>query len=235
MIRKLARFVNVLLIAAGVAAIGLFALCFTATPWHIYHWLGNDPFKLDRDPDYIVIMGGGGIPSESALMRTYEGATAAKRFPEARIIIALPSDSSTKRDDAYRMRHELVIRGVRARRVAHDLKGRNTREQALGVAEMIGPGTNAVLLITSPEHVKRALLAFRKAGCRNIAGQPAYEVALESDLQYKAESLGGSKIPVPDVGERIMLRYTFWNNVRYLGDSARELCALGYYRLKGWI
>ena len=235
MIKKLARFVEVLLIAAGVAAIGLFALCFTSAPWHIYHWLGHDPFQLDRDPDYIVVMGGGGIPSESGLMRTYQGAVAAKKFPKARIVIALPSDSDTRYNDAFRMRHELVIRGVRAKRVAYDLKGRNTREQALGVAAMIEPGTNAVLLITSPEHVKRALLAFRKAGCRNIAGQPAYEVALESDLQYDADSLGGSNIPVPDVGEKIMLRYTFWNNVRYIADSARELCALGYYRLKGWI
>ena len=235
MIRKLTRFVKALLIAAGIVAIGLVALCFTPAPWHLYHWLGNDPFALDRDPDYIVIMGGGGIPSESGLMRTYEGAVAAKLFPHAKIIVALPSDSKTKFDDAYRMRHELVIRGIKTKRVAHDLKGRNTREQALDVSKMIDPESNTVLLVTSPEHVKRALKAFRKAGGKNIAGRPAYQASIDLDLLYQADSLGGSSIPMPDVGEQLMLRYTFWNNVRYLSDSARELFALGYYWLKGWI
>ena len=235
MIRTLARFARALLVATGIVAIGLFALCFTAAPWHLYHWLGSDPFTLDRNPDYIVIMGGGGIPSESGLMRTYEGTAAARKFPEAGIIVALPSDSTEEHDDAARMRQELVMRGVDAGRVAHDLKGRNTREQALDVAKMIDPGSNTVLLVTSPEHLKRALKAFRKAGFRNIAGRPAYQTSVELDLLYKADSLGGSSIPVPDVGDQPMLRYTFWNNTRYLSDSARELCALGYYWLKGWI
>jgi uncharacterized SAM-binding protein YcdF (DUF218 family) len=235
MIRKLARLVEALLIAAGIAAIGIMALCFTPTPWHIYHWLGRDAFALDRSPDYIVIMGGGGIPSESGLMRTYEGAVAARLFPHAKIIVALPSDSNTRYDDAYRMRHELVIRGIRATRVAQDLKGRNTREQALNVTKMIDPGSNTVLLVTSPEHVKRALKSFRKLGCTNVAGRPAYQASIASDLLYQSDSLGGSGMPIPDVGEQLMLRYTFWNNVRYLSDSARELCALGYYWLKGWV
>ena len=235
MIKKLTQFIKALLIAAGIVAVGLVALCFTPVPWHLYHWLGRDSFTLSRDPDYIVIMGGGGIPSESGLMRTYEGASAAQKFPEAKIIVALPSDSKTKHDDAYRMRHELVIRDIRASRVARESKGRNTREQALDVSKMIAPESNTVLLITSPEHIKRALKAFRKAGCTNIAGQAAYQSSVELDLLYHADSLGGSSIPVPDVGEQLMLRYTFWNNVRYLSDSARELCALGYYWLKGWI
>ena len=105
----------------------------------------------------------------------------------------------------------------------------------MAVAGMIDPGSNTVLLVTSPEHVKRALKTFRKAGCRQIAGRPAYQSSLEMDLLYDADSLGGSKIPVPDVGGQLMLRYTFWNNVRYLNDSSRELCALVYYKLKGWI
>lgn len=235
MLKKLTRSVKALLIATGIVVIGLVALCFTPAPWHLYHWLGTDSFVLNAPPDYIVIMGGGGIPSESGLMRTYEGADAAKTFPDARIIIALPSDSKTKYDDAYRMKHELVIRGIRARRIAHESKGRNTREQALDVVKMIDPGNNAVLLITSPEHVKRALKAFRKAGCRYIAGRPAYQASLDVNLLYEADSLGGRDIPMPNVGEQLTLRYEFWNNVRHLCDSSRELCALGYYWLKGWI
>ena len=235
MIKKLTRFVKALLIAAGVVVIGLVALCFTPEPWHLYRWLGRDSFALNQDPDYIVIMGGGGIPSESGLMRTYEGAVAAKLFPHSKIIVALPSGSSTRASDAYRMRHELIIRGVRTKRVIYELNGRNTREQVMEVAKMIDPASNRVLLVTSPEHVKRALKAFRKIGCKQIAGRPAYQASINSDLLYHADSLGGSSIPMPDVGEDLMLRYTFWNNVRYLSDSARELCALGYYWLKGWV
>ena len=233
--KRLARFCKALLMAAGAVAIGLGALCFTPVPWRLYHWLGSDPFVLDRDPDFIVILGGGGIPSESGLMRTYEGAAAAEKFPAAGIIVALPSQSDADDDAASRMRRELVIRGVREKRITSELRGRNTREQALEVAKQIDPGSNTVLLVTSPEHLKRALKAFRKAGCRYVAGRPAYQASVESDLTYKADSLGGSAIPVPDVGGRLTLRYTFWTNMRYLSDSTRELCALGYYRVKGWI
>ena len=49
MIRKLTRFIKALLIAAGIVAIALVALCFTPAPWHLYHWLGSDAFALGRD------------------------------------------------------------------------------------------------------------------------------------------------------------------------------------------
>ena len=235
MIRKLNRFVKALLITAGLVAIALVAICFTSLPWRFYHWLSADSFTLNRPPDYIVVMGGGGIPSESGLMRTYEGASAARTFPKAKIIVALPSELNAKDDDAYRMKHELTIRGVRSGRIEHESKGRNTREQALDVARMIDVQSHTVLLITSPEHVKRTLMAFRKAGCRQIAGHAAYETSITANLLYSADALGGTNIPLLNIGGQLTLRYGFWNNVQYLCDSSREFCALGYYWLKGWI
>ena len=43
-------------------------------------------------PRYIVVLGGGGIPSDTGLMRTYYGAKHSLSFPNATVILALPAD-----------------------------------------------------------------------------------------------------------------------------------------------
>ena len=92
-----------------------------------------------------------------------------------------------------------------------------------------------VLLITSPEHMRRAVLCFRKAGFEKVNGLPAFENALEADLKFDDDKLGGNNTLIPDVGESIKARYQLWNHLKYEILIAREIVALGYYRLRGWI
>jgi len=92
----------------------------------------------------------------------------------------------------------------------------------------------SLLIVTSPEHLRRAVLTFKKAGFLKVDGVPAFEEAIESDLSFTGRRLGGRRW-VPDIGNNITLRYQFWTQLHYEVLILREVFALGYYKLQGWI
>ena len=118
-----------------------------------------------------------------------------------------------------------------------EYEGRNTRGQALGILNMLQTDavSNRVLLITSPDHTRRALLTFRKAGFGKVAADAAFSEAVKGEITYKSEDLGGNKGLLPEAGDKVLLRYRFWSNAGYLSMSTREAMALVYYKLRGWI
>ena len=233
----LANGVRSLLMLAGAGAIALAALCFTPYPWRVYRWLATDPAAARLEPEIIIVLGGGGIPSSSGLMRTYHGAEAAHHYTNASVVVALPADGDVEGSATGRMEAEMVLRGIGRNRLRVEAHGRNTREQALKIARMSGiaPAESRVLLVTSPEHLRRSLLTFRKAGFRHIAGLAATEDSVESDLEFQQATLDARRMPIPDIGRMPTLRYHIWNNLNYQARSARELVALSYYWLLGWI
>ena len=233
----LVRGTRALLMLAGATAIALALLCFTPYPWRVYHWLSTDPENVQLEPEVIVVLGGGGIPSASGLMRTYCGAVAAHKYTNAMVVVALPAKGDIEDCATGRMEAEMVLRGVGRERLRVEAHGRNTREQAMKLATLEGvdPTRQRVLLVTSPEHVLRSLLSFRKAGFQHIASLAASEESVESDLLFDQASLQARRIPMPNVGRMPTLRYHIWNNLNYEARSARELVALVYYKLVGWI
>ncbi len=92
-----------------------------------------------------------------------------------------------------------------------------------------------ILLVTSPEHMRRAVLAFKKVGFEKVNALPAFENAAEADFSFTDDELGGSTIMLPDVGNNINMRYQMWNHLKYEILIAREMVALTYYELRGWI
>jgi uncharacterized SAM-binding protein YcdF (DUF218 family) len=132
------------------------------------------------------------------------------------------------------MKKELAVRGVQPENISFESEGTNTRAQALNCAKLLNIKT-PVLLITSPEHMRRSVLCFQKAGFEKVNALPAFENALEADLKFDDDKLGGNKTLVPDVGENINARYQLWNHLKYEILIAREITALAYYRLRGWI
>ncbi|OQA26407.1 MAG: hypothetical protein BWY59_01401 [Verrucomicrobia bacterium ADurb.Bin345] len=234
---RLLRGIRALLALAGLLALLALGACFTAIPWRLYSRLAEDPYRLSGEPDYIVLLGGGGVPSESGLTRAFTAAQNARRFDDATVVLALPYDTEIGNSAAGKMRDELILRGVEPDRILIEPKGRNTREQALNVAEMLDadPAEAGVLLVTSPEHMRRALGSFRKAGFGHVAGSASFSEAIEMNLLYDPEELGGRRVPLPDGAGSLMVRYEFWNNLGFLGSAAREWTALAYYWLKGWI
>lgn len=209
-------------------------LAFTTLPYWGYHWLGTSKSELKWKPQTLILLGGGGMPSESNLIRSWYLEKAAKTFAGANIIIAMPGNLTDSLSTPQLMKKELELRGLKPGRITFENKGTNTRAQALncqGIIKMQSP----VLLVTSPEHMRRAVLCFRKAGFEKVNALPAFENATEANLAFRDDELGGNTILIPDVGQSINMRYQVWNHLKYEILFAREITALAYYRLRGWI
>jgi len=91
-----------------------------------------------------------------------------------------------------------------------------------------------ILIVTSPEHMYRSVKAFIKVGLVNTGGEPAFEKAIESNLLFKDDDLGGNNA-VPEIGGSMQIRYQFWNHMKYQIIVYREYFAIAYYKLKSWI
>ncbi len=228
------RILRNLLVVIGIFFLACIVLALTEQPYWGYHWLGTSKSELKWKPEFIIVLGGGGMPSQSNLMRGWYAGQAAESFPGATVVIAMPGEVSDSLSAPQIMKKELVLRGVKPGKIIFEYEGTNTRAQALNCKNQIKMQT-PVLLVTSPEHMRRAVLCFRKAGFEKVNGLPAFENALEADLKFDDDKLGGNKILMPDVGESINARYNLWNHLKYEILIARELFALGYYRLRGWV
>ncbi len=217
----------------GVLALVMLLLALTPLPRLVYDWLGHVPEAFSGSPDYIVLMGGGGIPSESGLMRCYETAAQADRHPRARVLVAMPREPDEPEGQPGAVARELMFRGVDRSRIVQEGRGRHTREQAVNAWALVGgPGKDpALLVVSSPDHVRRSVLAFRRAGFARVAGAGAFGQDLQADLRLPDEP--GSTLPNP--AHSILLRYRLWENLGMELDVFRELTALLYYRVRGWI
>ncbi len=214
-----------------------FILSFTSLPYWGYYWLGTSQSKISGKPDYIVMLGGGGMPSESNLMRAFFVFRAATGSPESRIVISMPGDTANPQSTPRLVAAELISKGIAPQRILFEEQGTNTRSQALKLQQFTTDRLQdkPVLLVTSPEHTRRAVLVFRKAGFKKISALPAFENAVEANLFFDDDQLGGNKLLVPDIGGNISVRYQFWNHLKYEILFAREMAALSYYKLRGWI
>ena len=249
--RMLFRIGKVFLIILGSFFLLGIVLTFTSAPFWIWYGLGTSKAEISGTPHYIVVLGGSGIPSETGLMRTYFAALAADHFPDAMVIVALPGERTDTLSSVNRMKAEMILRGVEPERVMLEDSGTNTRAQAMLIRELISnyelritndeisssslvSRPSSLLLITSPEHLYRAVLTFRKAGFKQVDGLPAFESDIESDISFTARKLGGRRW-IPDVGSSITLRYQFWTQLQYEILIIREWLAIAYYWLMGWI
>ena len=222
---------------SGIIFLFILALSFTTWPFYAYHWLGTSLSKITEKPNYIVMMGGGGMPSESNLMRAWFVVDAARKFPESKIIISIPGNLNDSLPTRRRVANELISKGISENRILFEQHGTNTRWQTLNLRLFHGRllVKKPLLIITSPEHMRRSILCFRKAGFSNISAMPAFENTLEANLDFEDKKLGGNKIPGFNIGKNKTVRYQFWNHLKYEILIAREVAALGYYKLRGWI
>lgn len=234
--RKVVQVAKWFLAISGGAFIILCILAFTTLPFHMYHKLATYSMPGKLPPKAIVMLSGAGIPSENGLIRAYFTATMAAKYPDAVVIIAAPGDTSDTSSDPVRIAQELVLRGVDPLRIFYEPDGKNTRGQALNLANKSGIDLkNAyIILVTSPEHITRAVKTFNRAGFSWVSGLPTFETSLSEDLTFVDEELKGNKI-APSIGRNLQFRYQFWNHLKYEILVIREYIALGFYKLKGWI
>lgn len=235
-VRRIILFAHIGLVACGVLFMAMALLVISPLPVAVDRWLVNPPSTLHGQPALIVVLGGGGIPSESGLMRTYYGALAATRYPDAEIFLALPEEVDVSSSALIRMREELMMRGVEADRILLAPYGANTRAQAVEVKRMLGPGSAQmpILLVSSPEHLRRAVLTFRKVGFKQVGSYAALNTYDAGDYSLSPDAVNDT-LPLPSVENNLVVRYHVWMQMELSVAALRELAALGYYRFKGWI
>lgn len=231
----LIRIFKYLLFSSGVFFLLLIVLCFTPVPFHLWYNLSMKEAGIHRPPEWIVVLGGGGMPSETGLIRTWYAARLGIQYPQAKIIVALPGNRKDSLSSVCLMRREIIQKGISPDRIIIEDSGTNTRSQSLSILRIIDHANSpALLLVTSPEHVCRAVLAFRKIKFTRVDGFPAFERVIESDLAFQDRKLGGREW-LPKMGKNISVRYRFWSQLKYLGLVGREYFAISYYWIKGWI
>ena len=205
-------------------------LSFTDIPYWQYYWLGTYDCELEKEPDYIVLLGGGGMPSPDGFIRTYYTAGAWKRAPHSSVIIAIPSDAS-KGDESPEllMAREIIMRGVDSSIIQFETTGYNTVSQARAIADFFGKesmDTVALRLVTTPEHMLRSVKVFRKVGFSHVGGTPAFEQGLKEKKLKKEED---------DSSVWLNFRYNIWSYMQYEITVVREYFAIVYYKLRGWM
>jgi len=230
-------FFRAMFVAFGILFLVFLILSFTSLPYWGYYWLGTSKSQIAKKPDYIILLGGGGMPSESSLMRIFFVHRAAVESPESRIVISIPGDPTDSLSTARMVAAELISKGIAPTRLLYEQTATNTRSEAIQLQYFNKEKLTdkAILLVTSPEHTRRAVLVFKKAGFTNVSALPTFENAIEANLFFDDKKLGGTKTLVPDIGGNTEVRYQFWNHLKYEILIVRELTALGYYKLRGWI
>jgi uncharacterized SAM-binding protein YcdF (DUF218 family) len=231
---QILRLLRFFLILCGVFFLFCLGLSLTTLPYWGYHWLGTSKSVMVDHPGAIILLGGSGMPSESNLIRSWYAAKAASVFPGSKIIIVMPGIEGDSTDTPEKMKKELVLRGIEPVRIYFETKGTNTRSQAMKCARIADPA-KPLLLVTSPENMRRSVLSFVKAGFKQVGGLPAFENPSEADFSFSDKELGGKPSLLPDVGDNMQVRYQMWNHLKYEVLIVRELLALTYYRIRGWI
>lgn len=237
-IRKISTFLfrslRISLMSLGLFFLAMLIVACTSWPFWAQYRLGKAAGSLSEAPKTILVMGSGGFPSESVLMRLWYTIDLAGKYPGARVVVATPgnlidSSSTVVQTVQYLMNHQINME-----RIVVEAEGLNTRHQALKAHELYEQGAfeQPLLIVTSTEHVYRSVKSFRKAGFHDVGGAPATEIMLETDLDLQEEDLGGN---MPVNASSTNIRYQFWNYFQLEIRVLREYVAIAYYWLKGWI
>ncbi len=226
------RHLRNLLTLTGLLALVVMILPVTPVPWRWIGAMAQPGENTPGAPDLIVMMGGGGIPSSSGLMRSWKTAEAATRYPSARVLVAMPLEENETLPGL--IERELMMRGVAPQRMAREPKGRNTREQAVECMVLTGGAPLTVALVTCPEHMTRTWRAFEKAGFTKLQALPAWAEPIQAALEYDGRELGGRALG-GRIGGSAMIKYRYWDNLIILVKCTRETAAMVYYWMMGWV
>ena len=234
LLNRIATMARVFFLTLGGISVLLLSLSFTSLPFYWHRWLGEvevAPNRLPRTPEKIIMLGGGGMPSESNLMRLYYVSILAEAYPKSMVVIAHPHDSAVTAS----MRNHLTKLGVDSMRISFSHGGTNTRSQVLALKSFRTIlAETAFLLVTSPEHMRRSYRAFQREGFQHVYPVAAFENAMFLDLDYDYLKMGGKPYLI-DVSSNDRLRYDFWNYLKLEIICIRESIAMAYYWLNDWI
>lgn len=178
-----------------------------------------------RGATAIVVLGSGmdvhrsrgasyGAPTREASLRVLEAARV-HRLLGGVPIIATGGLGSQRYSEARMMAHQLEQLGVPTDKIITEEKSTNTREHATFVPPLLKQhGIDRFVLVTSRQHVARALAAFRAAGADPVPSTPDVYAARGERLEMYFPSRVGLY-----VSERMIYDLLGW----------------AYYKARGWI
>ncbi len=207
---------------AGLAFIGFLSVLFIgASAGGVFQKAADflSTARYAQDVDYIVVLPGTGIPSGATMVRVYHTAVESRKNPHAYVIVSHKVDGPLEESTVWEIRNELVLRGVPKSKILFETKARNTHEHAKYIlsAGIGDPLTDKYLIVTSPTHVRRAVMAFTAAGFKNVYAR-------------SADSAGGKE----KLGRGRAVRYEIWGSAHLGIDVIREFIAIAYYKVSGW-
>ncbi len=226
---KLKTLIRLLIYGLGILGLIMLTLAFTDIPYYAYHKLGRTDLMQETNIKTIILLGGDGMPSPSGLIRTYFAQKAAKNNPEANIYIALPRNKDGSLIQLQMMAEELRKNGVPENLIHFEPDGYNTYSQAVKLSRTIPDKNDTILIITSPEHMHRAVLTFKKQGFEAISSLPTFEIPSDEEQLKEKDKKGKKK------RGNLSLRYNVWSYLIYEIKVFREYCALLYYKMNGWV
>ena len=227
--KRLAKSITIIFFTLGVLFFLMLALAFTSAPFYMHYRLGQDPNDDVEvsNPQLVMMFGGAGMPSEDNLMRLYHTAALARHF-DVPVLLVHPEDSLCQAEMTRLLRQGDIDS------ILYMTEGANTRSQAVELMNAYPElSEKELIVVTSPEHVRRTVKCLNKVGFRNTIGKAAYPATVDFDLSLKKQKLGGNEA-IPSV-ESVKMRYTFFNYLKLEITCLREYCALAYYKIKGWI
>ncbi|MCG8695137.1 MAG: YdcF family protein [Minwuiales bacterium] len=161
---------------------------------------------LSEAPDGIVVLGGsfsallteerGQIALNETTERLTEFLTLARRFPETRLVFTGGSGAINRIGplEAEMAADLFADLGLDPARVTFEAKSRNTFENALYTKELVNPQAGETwLLVTSANHMPRAVGSFRTAGWSVLPYPVDYRTTTGQHWRFRLSFSGGLK------------------------------------------
>ncbi|MDA0339853.1 MAG: YdcF family protein [Proteobacteria bacterium] len=211
----LASLVMVTWLAVAVIPVGAFLALLLENRFPVRH-------TLPADVDGIIALGGvvdsavtqsrGQLSLNSAVERLLTLATLGRRFPDAKLIFTGGSgdiwDPAAK--EAAALGPYLADLGLDEGRVIFDNEARNTWENAQNAKRRASPKPGAEwLLVTSAQHMPRAVGAFREAGFAVTPYPVDYHFRADADLRPGFDPVGGLSLFGAAIHEWLGL-FAYW-------------------------
>jgi uncharacterized SAM-binding protein YcdF (DUF218 family) len=178
-----------------------------------------------RGATAVVVLSGGmdvhrsrgatyGAPAREVSLRVLEAARLHRALGGVPIIVT-GGLGSLQYSEAGLMAHQLEQLGVSADKIIKEEQSANTRDHAIFVAPLLRRhGIEQFVLVTSQQHIARALAVFRAAGMNPVPSTPDVYVGRGGRLQMYLPSRVGLH-----VSERMVYDLMGWV----------------YYKARGWI
>lgn len=177
----------------------------------------------------IVVLGGGGASyladgeeiealSEQSALRALEGLRLYRHMDQPWVVLSGGSNPAAGlvKPESLALRQVFLEAGVPEARLLLESRSENTYDQALYIPQVLEQaGVNRFVLVTSPTHMRRADLTFRAQGL-----EPLPSLARQRSESIRAPAFG----LLPDSG-----------SLQVSQTAMREVLALIYYALQGWI